>query len=152
MKACKSAASVQKLAALGIVVCGMALTGCAKQRSTTTAGTIRLDGAYIEHTTGKSYALVFDGSQVSVWMYYPDKGPVIRSSIYEVCLTKGATFTVTGESVKISGGSPANAGAQAAAFPIPGTGQDTTLQMVSHGFVLQLPVNGGKSLNFVKSV
>ena len=152
MNAWKSSAAVHKPAALAVILSAVLLAGCAKHQSVSTAETIPLTGAYIEHTTGKSYALVFDGSQVSSWIYYPDKGPIIQSSAYEVCLTKGAKFTVSGQTVEISGSAAANVSAGATPFPIPGGGQDTTLQMLSHGFVLQLPLNGGKSVKFVKSV
>ena len=152
MNAWKFTAALQKPAALAIILSTILLAGCAKQESSSMGETIAPTGAYIEHATGKSYALVFDGAQVSTWMYYPDKGPVIQSSAYKVCLTKGAKFTVSGQTVQISGGAAATAGTEAAPFPVPGSGQDATLQMLSHGFVLQLSLNGGKSVNFVKSV
>jgi hypothetical protein len=111
-----------------------------------------LSGAYIEHLTGKSYALVFDKSQVSTWMYYPDKGPVVQSPASKTCLVSGANFSVAGDTLQISGGTPTSGGADATQSPLPIGGQATTMQILSHGFVLQLTTDGGKVVEFVKSV
>jgi len=135
---------VQRRGALALVGGMVLLSGCGPK----TSSHIPLSGPYLEHITGKSFALVFDSTSVSAWENYGESGPGAKNTGPLTCLSKGSTYTVTGQTVQIQGGTQTSTTGPAAPFTL--TGAQTTLQMGGGGFALVLPLASGGKLTFMK--
>ena len=137
---------IKQVQRVGVVVLigGIALlSGCSANKPKT----IPLIGAYVDHTSGKFFALVFDSTGVTAWENYPSMyGKPARA---QMCLSKGSTYTVNGLTLQIQGGTPAAAPDPTVPFRL--TAGQSTLKMLGAGYALQLPLTSGKNLTFMKS-